>query len=234
MTEHYVGTELELFAAARNWKRYVARCLGPFIAGRVLEVGAGIGSNIPLLWNRSVSHWTALEPDPAQAAQIQALVDQQRVPGPPHIVAGTLGALPASEQFDTILYIDVIEHIEDDAGELARAASHLNRGGHLVVLVPAHQFLFSPFDAEIGHHRRYNLRMLARLTPPGYVIHRAMMLDSLGLFASLANRILLRSAMPTPNQIAFWDDILVPISRLLDPLTLRRFGKTAVTVWTRF
>jgi hypothetical protein len=59
------------------------------------------------------------------------------------------------------------------------------------------------------------------------------MLDSAGLLASLANRLLLRSAMPSPEQIAFWDRVLVPISRVLDTLFGRRLGKTVVAVWSR-
>lgn len=231
MSSQYVGSELALFSEARNWKTYVAAQIAPFIAGNVLEVGAGIGSNIPFLWGQSVATWTALEPDPAQADQIRTLSDKTR--SSLRVVNGTLQAIDASERFTTILYIDVIEHIEDDAGELARAAAHLEAGGHLIVLVPAHQFLFSAFDAAIGHYRRYNLPGLIRLTPPGCVVRRSIMLDAAGFFASLANRLLLRRAMPDATQIAFWDKVLVPISRRLDPVTFHRFGKTAITVWSR-
>lgn len=231
MSEHYIGTELQLFARAVNWKRYLARCLESFIAGRVLEVGAGTGSNIPYLWNRPVTAWNALEPDVALCEQIRAAADSRY--GPLRIISGTLAALDATERFETVLYVDVLEHIKDDVGELARAVGHLECGGHLVVVVPAHQFLFSPFDAAIGHFRRYNLAMLSRLTPAGCTIKRAMMLDAVGFFASLANRLLLHSAMPTLPQIALWDRVLVPVSRLVDPLTFHRFGKTAVIVWAR-
>ena len=149
------------------------------------------------------------------------------------MIPGTLEAIETHERFDTILYIDVLEHIRDDAGELVRAAVHLFPGGHLVVLVPAHQFLYAPFDQAIGHYRRYNLGMLAQLTPRGCQIAQEKMLDSIGFFASLANRVLLRTSMPTNRQIIFWDRILVPMSRVADRLTLHRFGKTAVMVWSR-
>ena len=66
-----------------------------------------------------------------------------------------------------MLYIDVLEHIEHDLDELARAASHLAPGGHLVVLAPAHQALFSDFDRAIGHYRRYNRAGLQKLAPAG-------------------------------------------------------------------
>ena len=157
MNDQYIGSELELFATARTWKTYVARRLQPFIGRRVLEIGAGIGSNIPFLWNRSVSEWTAVEPDASQAQQIHTVMVEHHMTMPSRIVTGTLSAIEPTEQFETILYIDVLEHIEDDASELARAASHLAFGGNLVVLVPAHQFLFSAFDAAIGHYRRYDL-----------------------------------------------------------------------------
>lgn len=58
-------------------------------------------------------------------------------------ICGTLEAL-AALAFDTIIYIDVLEHIEDDREELNRAASHLRPGGHLIILSPAHQKLFTP------------------------------------------------------------------------------------------
>jgi hypothetical protein len=57
------------------------------------------------------------------------------------------------------------------------------------------------------------------------------MLDSVGFFASLANRLILHSAMPTPAQIATWDRAIIPISRLFDPVTGFRFGKSAIIVW---
>ncbi len=127
----------------------------------------------------------------------------------------------------------MLEHIADDAAELAAAANHLAPGGHLVVLGPAHQFLFSAFDEAIGHYRRYNSRSLAALTPIGCTLQHCCMLDAAGFFASLANAALLRAAAPSPRQIRLWDGVLVPISRVLDRVTAHRFGKTVVVVWRR-
>jgi protein-L-isoaspartate O-methyltransferase len=66
----YIGAELELFAAATNWKAYFASVLAPFIGARVLEIGAGIGSNIPFLHTPAVRQWTSVEPDPNLASRI--------------------------------------------------------------------------------------------------------------------------------------------------------------------
>lgn len=233
MNQQYVGSELDLFSGASNWKSYFSRVLAPFIGARVLEVGAGIGSNIPYLRTSAVREWTSLEPDPDLARRIVDHTDAGELPRALHVVAGTIENIDADRRYDTILYIDALEHIHDDGGELARAANLLAPGGNLVVLAPAHQFLFSPFDGAIGHWRRYSGTALANLTPRGCQIRARLALDSAGFLASLANRLLLKAAMPSRGQIAFWDRVLVPISRIVDAMTGRIFGKTVVMVWSR-
>jgi len=225
----YVGSELALFAEARHWKNYVARLIAPFLGPRVMEVGAGLGSNIAYLHRPPVREWLALEPDAAMAREIEAKIARRELPSSCHARAGTIADV--AEQFDAILYLDVLEHIEDDRAELVAASRHLVPGGRVVVLAPAHQFLFSPFDAAIGHHRRYSAASLRSAAPPELRLLSCRMLDSVGFFASLANRLVLRSAQPTPREIALWDRVMVPLSRIADPATLFRFGKSVLAVW---
>jgi SAM-dependent methyltransferase len=232
MSQAYAGSELALFAAATHWKRYVAAMLAPFIGARVLEVGAGIGSNIPYLQGGGVNDWLCLEPDAAMAARLSAAIAAGALPRACRVRAAGLAGVEPGEMFDTILYLDVLEHIADDRGELVRAAHCLAPGGALIVLAPAHQFLFSPFDAAIGHYRRYSRAGLLGVAPPGLVPRRARMLDAVGFFASLANRMVLRSAQPTAREVALWDRAMVPLSRLIDPLLGYRFGKSVIAVWT--
>jgi SAM-dependent methyltransferase len=198
--------------------------------GDVLEVGAGIGGSTALLYDGSQRHWVCLEPDPRLAGQIsrQASPQLSRC----EIVVGTIHSL-AGRTFDAIAYIDVLEHIEDDRSELAAAAEKLKPGGHIIVLAPAHQWLFTPFDKAIGHYRRYTKKMLLAITPGGTVMEKFLYLDSVGLLASLANRLLLRSAHPNLGQIRFWDRALVPLSRGLDPLLGYKAGKSVLAVWRK-
>lgn len=233
MSYRYVGTELDLFANAANWKAYVARNLARFVGGRVLEVGAGIGGNTRFLHNGRVCEWTCLEPDPDLACRMTERLATGDLPPGCRIVEGTLATLDSTARFDTILYLDVLEHIAEDRAELARAVTLLSPKGSLVVLAPAHQFLFSPFDAAIGHFRRYNRATLRALTPPGCRFETSAMLDSAGFFASLANRVMLSAPLPSARQIAVWDKLLVPISRILDRATAHRFGKTVFAVWCK-
>lgn len=145
----------------------------------------------------------------------------------------TLGELDASEVFDCILYIDVMEHLEDDRAEAAAAAARLAPGGVLIILSPAHQWLFNPFDATVGHFRRYNRRSLARIVPASLEVVSLSYLDSVGLLLSLGNRLVLRSVQPTEAQINLWDRRVIPLSRLTDRVFGYRAGKTIVGIWRR-
>jgi SAM-dependent methyltransferase len=228
----YCGTELELFAAARNWKGYWSRQVRPFLRGDILEVGAGIGSNTLILDADGAGRWTCLEPDPhlfSQLVQTLAKIPPRRAYEP---ICGTLQSL-RDQQFDTVLYVDVLEHIKDDREELNQATLHLRSRGHLIVLSPAHQRLFTPFDAAIGHFRRYNRSTLRHVSPSCLNLIRLRYLDSLGLIASTANLLLLRQLMPTIEQLGFWDRWMVPVSQVLDPCFGYNIGKSIVAVWAK-
>lgn len=228
----YVGSELDLFAAVQNWKSYWSDEIRPFIKGDVLEVGAGIGSNTEWLDRGGTQRWVCLEPDPLLTAQLQQKLQEAKTTHKYETICGTLQSLD-SQQFDTIIYIDVLEHIENDRGELQKAASLLKTGGHLIVLSPAHQRLFTPFDAAIGHFRRYNRSMLSAISPAGLSMERMRYLDCVGMFASSANVLFLQQSMPTPNQLKLWDSFMIPISRLFDRLIFYSIGKSIIAIWRR-
>ena len=226
----YVGSELDLFALATNWKEYWVARIRPYLRGRVVEIGAGIGSNTVALASPA-DDWTCVEPDARLVERLERRIAEigPRV----RVIRGTNADIHDSDPFDCAIYIDVLEHIEDDRTELARTAALLRPGGRLIVLAPAHQFLFSPFDASIGHFRRYSRSTLLAAAPPGLAVERAFYLDSVGAIASAANRLALRQSMPTAGQLRFWDSVLIPASRVLDPMLGYHVGKSVVAVWTR-
>jgi hypothetical protein len=136
--------------------------------------------------------------------------------------------------FDSIIYIDVLEHIENDAEEIGFAVAHLRPGGHLIVLSPAHQYLYSPFDAAVAHFRRYNKESLsAAMTNYDLECVKLVYLDSVGCLISLGNKLLLRSTTPTWGQMRFWDRGIVPISSVVDRFFGYRLGKSVLGIWRR-
>ena len=186
----YSGNELVLFEEAKTWKRYFKKKIHRFIHGDVLEVGAGIGGTTKILNDGSAKKWTMLEPDENMYEYLSKNADSFL--SNTCIEKGSLA--DQTQKFDTILYIDVLEHIKDDASELTRAATHLNSKGCLIVLSPAFNFLFSEFDKAIGHIKRYKKKELKNITPSGMKLLSIMYLDSAGFFASAANKFFLHQS----------------------------------------
>src|SRR5262249_32191136 len=117
--------------------------------------------------------------------------------------------------------------------EMRIAATHLNSGGRIIVLSPAFNWLYSPYDRAIGHYRRYTRRDAKRLTVPQLSLQQTFFLDSIGLFASLTNRLLLRATAPSSRQIAVWDRMMVPMSIYTDRLFGAMFGRTIIMIWKK-
>jgi SAM-dependent methyltransferase len=231
----YIGNELEVFKHARNWKRYWSGRVRRFLKGDVLEVGAGLGTNTRLLRSADQRRWVCLEPDAQLLRQFEQSLRESPIAQNCELYHGTINDLPANESFDAILYIDVLEHIPDDSAEIKRAAARLRNGGRIIVLSPAHNWLFSPFDAAIGHCRRYTRTSLSGVAGQTEQLRldQLIYLDAFGLFASAANRLLLRQSLPTLGQILFWDRALVPCSRLVDGFLGRRVGKSILGTWVK-
>jgi SAM-dependent methyltransferase len=229
----YIGNELDLFEQATVWKNYYGHFLKPFLHGNVLEVGAGIGGTTRELCDGSEQKWICLEPDPALYTRLEKRILEGVLPACCTSFKGTTGDLSASDKFDAILYIDVIEHIENDAEELSRAGTLLADKGHLIVLVPAHQFLYNEFDKAIGHYRRYDKAMLKAAAPKELQLRKIMYLDTCGLLASLMNKYFLKQDYPTAKQIGFWNRFIVPASKPVDFILQYHTGKTAVAIWQK-
>lgn len=233
MSGEYLGTELDLFADANNWKAYWSTMILPYVGSRILDVGAGIGGTAKLFREVPYESYLALEPDGGFVARMKADASLAALPEGFRAREGTTQELTDGERFDTILYIDVLEHIVEDREELERATSHLINGGRIIVLSPAHAWLYSAFDKAVGHVRRYNRDSLAMARPAGLVAERTFYLDSVGLLASLGNRLVLKAPGPTRRQIRIWDTGMVPLSRITDRIAGYSFGKTVVGIFRK-
>jgi SAM-dependent methyltransferase len=236
MTDHYryPGEELYLFEKVRNWKKYFSRKLQPYIYGDVLEVGAGIGETTPFLLNARVNQWVCLEPDLTLFNILEQKLSSGKLPEYCIAKLGTVADLPSYSLFDTIIYIDVLEHIKDDKGELALVIPYLKKGGQLIVLSPAYQILYSPFDKAIGHYRRYTKKIFRTTVTFTNLIERKMFyLEAAGVFLLLLNKFLVRKKYPSEKDIWIWETLFVPLSKLLDKILFYRFGKSIVGIWQK-
>src|SRR5947209_13339216 len=95
----YIGRELDLFAHAKNWKKYWSSAIRPYLTGDILEVGAGLGANTGFLNSNSVSSWTCLEPDPDLACRMRARFMTQAHMADCRLEIGTTETLGSERQF---------------------------------------------------------------------------------------------------------------------------------------
>lgn len=229
----YQGGELEVFKFAKNWKNYYKSLLiGHLGHNSIIEVGAGIGEMTKCLRQLSASSvWICVEPDKSNSSAIRKLILNEEIDGNIEVFTGTLEDFdPGDRKFESVLFIDSLEHIENDRKVLEDAASLLKPNGKIIIIAPAHNFIYSEFDKKIGHFRRYNKKIIRGIIPDSMREISFKYIDSVGLFLNLANKYLLKSSNPKLNQILFWDRCIVPISKLVDRMLNYHFGKNLVCV----
>jgi len=214
--------DLDEVANATNYNAWVLGRARPYLTGRILDFGAGIGTFTQDLVELSPDV-VALEPDPQLHAELVERVPTVRAFEDPALVQGP---------FDAIVAFNVIEHIADDRAVLGQLRDLLDPEGKLLVLVPAHPGLFGRLDRSFGHYRRYtvpNLRALLEVNGLAPLeVRYVNPVGGLGWF--VANRTTRSRSIPK-HQLRLFDRT-VPVLRTVDRIPLP-FGLSVWAVATR-
>jgi SAM-dependent methyltransferase len=208
---------------AVNYTAWILDEFGPLLRGEILEVGAGQGTYTQRLATRGPV--TAVEPSAAQCDLLSArLGPDDRVT----VICGDLTALDGhTEMFDTAVLTNVLEHIADDGQALDQLYRLLRPGGALCVWVPAFEFLYGPFDREIGHHRRYRKQALRRLAEShGFEVTQVTYANLPGWMAWLLIVRLLRRRPTAGSLASTYDTRVVPTVRRIESRRRPPFGQS--------
>lgn len=162
---------LDAFTDARNFNRWLADTIQPYIGRSVLEIGAGIG-NLTRLLLRGRKRYVATDIDPEHLERLRSrLAHRPNLETSELDAAGTKHYVGITGQMDTVVCLNVLEHIEDDTGALRNIHTMLQEGGRAVILVPFDQGIYNPLDEELGHFRRYSEEQLRqRMTEAGFEV----------------------------------------------------------------
>ena len=225
-TSGYSGREnLEAMKHAERYNRFLEETIKRhWKGGRGLDFGAGAGTfAIPLA--RSGFDVTCVEPD----EELRRTLEAAGLPA-----HARLESVPAAS-VDFVYSLNVLEHIEDDAGMLPVLAERLKPGGELLLYVPAFGLLFSAMDVKVGHFRRYRKTTLRALVEAsGLRVERAEYVDSLGFFATLLFKWFgNRSGVVSPGSVRLYDRFAFPLSRLVDVLLHPWLGKNLLVLAAR-
>jgi SAM-dependent methyltransferase len=214
------GRTLEVFTDTPRLNAWLFSKLAPHIRGDVLEIGSGIGNLSRLIVDRAA---TAVLSD-MEPHYLEAL--ERTFAGDPRVRIGhyNLDAEPSAEisgrRFDTIVAVNVIEHIKDDSALVRRLAKLLKPGGKLVVYVPACPLIYGSLDRALGHFRRYTPESLgALLSGAGLETERPAYMNVFGLLGWTVNGLLLRRHQLSHRQIAVFER-LMSVVRLEDRFRL--------------
>src|ERR1051325_7632121 len=190
---------LERMAAAPRYNRWMYERLRPWVGRRVLEIGAGIGNMSAFLIDRDRVVLTDTEP--YYLDRLRA-----RYRDLPHVTA--------AERLDTVVCLNVLEHIEDDRASLVAMRDLLVPRGRLILLVPSLRVLYGSLDQALGHFRRYVPRELAtKLAEAGFRVRHVEYFNLAGVPGWwLTGRVLRRRLIP--QGALRWYDALVPLFRL--------------------
>lgn len=233
----YVGRDLEAMSFARNYHRWILELFEPYLGTRLVEVGAGTGLFSALILNHAAASLSLVEPSSAMYAQlvetIRLLAPTTRVRVETHhaVFSAVADRIRAEQQPDSIIYVNVLEHIEDDEGELALVYRTLVDGGRAFLFVPALPWLHGSYDAQIGHHRRYTRAGLCgKCERAGFRIVEARYLDTLGVLPWWIKYWALRSQRMEAGAVQFYDNYVVPTLKRVEARVSPPLGKNLLVI----
>jgi SAM-dependent methyltransferase len=225
----YEGRDLEVLADMPNYYAWIMETFASYVGGHVIEYGAGAGTVSERL-APLVERLTLVEP----SANLVATLRQRFVNDPKvEVIAQSLEAHVlnvGANCVDTVVMINVLEHIEDDRNALSQLLRILKPGGHLLIFVPALQMLMSKLDVLHGHFRRYHKNDLAaKVVLAGANLHVCRYFDVAGVLPWLVLNKWGGSTTFNPRLVQINDRAVVPVSRFVERVP-PPFGKNLILV----
>lgn len=231
----YVGKDLEAMDFAVNYHRWILELIKPYLGSHLVEVGAGTGSFSELLLECMPESLMLVEPSEMYGL-LNAKDFSKDYPGTEirtfhHIFVKVAEEIQNIRSPDSIIYINVLEHIEEDLHELKLVNQTLSKNGRVIIFVPALQSLFSDFDKHIGHFRRYTKPELSeKCRSAGFEISFARYFDFPGILPWFVNYRLLKSLKMGSGMVRIYDKFVVPVAKLIERIATPPIGKNLLLI----
>jgi len=228
MMKAYPETASERFEKANLWIKYTIFKIRKYLKDDILEVGAGWGSFTKSYMNNLNSITLTDMDDDNFNILNRNFVNEKKIK-----VLKSL-TKDINQKFNSIIYLNVLEHIEEDKLEIETALEKLNNVGYLVILVPAHQKMYSKLDKAVGHFKRYDIDFFKTNHFKNSKIVKLQFLDTLGYTLYQLNKIFFKNEIyPSNFKIFVWDKIFTPFTIIIDYFTRYKFGKNILCVYQK-
>ena len=214
----YAADDLETMSEAVRYQAHVFELLRPHLGRRVLEVGCGIGTT-SLRFAEVADRLVCIEPNPNCVSRARAALD-----GNPRITLHTCHleecdrAEMLEQRFDTVVCVNVLEHIEHDVQALTLFHEFVAAArGKVLIFVPAVQAAYGPLDAALGHHRRYSKPTLrAAFQSAGLTVETLRYTNPIGLLGWIYNAHISKTTEHTSGQVRLYENLVAPWALPLD------------------
>jgi SAM-dependent methyltransferase len=205
--------EFSALQEARFYRKAIVQEFLPYLNGKVIDMGAGIGQ-MTALFAEIVGreNLCGVEPDSRFAS-----IFRKNYPNI-SLIEKTASTLPVGTFCDVITSVNVLEHIDNHVAELSEYRRLLApSGGHLCLLVPARPEIFSPIDQDFGHFRRYTPSSISKaLQSAGLTVQKLFYFNFLGYFAWLINFKILESRSFNPLVVRTFDRFIFRWMNMLE------------------
>ena len=226
--EKYPKAVTERFDNANFHINYCLKFIKKYLKGDILEVGAGCGSFTKNYLNKSINSITLTELDKKNILDLK-----EKFKANANIKILNKNIEDVRGKFDSIIYLHVLEHIKNDKKEILNATKRLNKNGFLIIMVPAHQKIYSNLDRAVGHFRRYEIEFFNKNFKSLKKIN-VKFLDTMGYFLYLFNKFFFKKEVyPSKFKIFIWDKIFTPLTIIVDFIFRYRFGKCILVIYKK-
>jgi SAM-dependent methyltransferase len=222
--EHAFGV-----TAAPRYRQWEYDLVAPFLGRSVLEIGSGMGYFAEKLAESGLDRLVLTDPDPGCLERLR-----QKYADRPEIEVAKLalpGRVDIGGPMDSVVAMNVLEHIEDDALALRDLAGVVRRRGRIVLWVPAYMQLYGEFDRKVGHFRRYTPATIRAVVERAGL--RAAHVKPVNLLGGVAWWIAVRrggAGSPDPRLVWLFDNVVVPTSRTVERIVRPPFGQSILCV----
>jgi len=224
---------LEITEKAKNYNHWIFEVIKPYLGKRILEIGSGLGTFTEML---SAKNFVI-----ASEVDTQYLVIlKEKFKNKENVLVTKMDALKVSQlkevknkNIDTIVAINVLEHIKDDLVALQNFYSILTPGGKIILFVPAFPALLGEWDKKIGHFRRYTKNDLeSKIKSCGFSPVKSSYFNSLGFLGWWFNKAIKKA--PTDSivviQARIFDRYIIPLLAAIERFLKPPVGQSLIVI----
>ena len=220
----------ELVMGAINYRKWIYTQFSKYLGRRVIEMGAGIGNFTEMFLDKELvvavdNHKECVKYMKRRFTSSRNVIPVEMDISDPHIVS------LSQYRPDTVVCINVLEHVRNDEVALSYMSEILKKGGRLILMVPAFQILYGSIDRLLGHHRRFSKKeLISRLCDTSFVIKEISFINSIAVIGWFLNNRILKRKEESLAQVLFFDRFVVPWLKPIEKLVKPPFGLSLLAI----